>query len=84
MASPVAHLPGLGPVTVRRLAEIGITSQDELRAAGSVAVFHQLRFRFGREVTLNALYGLEAAIRGIDGGEIDQPMKQQLKQAAGR
>jgi DNA transformation protein and related proteins len=73
----------LGPVTARRLAEVGITDADSLRAAGAVTAFRMLRFRFGRAVTLNALYGLDAAIREVHWREIDEERKAQLRIEAG-
>ncbi len=38
----------LGPVMERQLAEVGIASEEELRAAGSVEAFARLRFAFPR------------------------------------
>ena len=76
-------LHGLGPVTAARLAEIGITTATELRAVGAVDAWRRLRFRFGRHVTLNALYGLESAISGIHWRDIDATIKARLKRDAG-
>lgn len=83
MKSSVETMHSLGPVTAKRLAEVGITDADALRAAGAVTAFRMLRFRFGRAVTLNALYGLDAAIRNVHWREIDDDRKARLRLEAG-
>jgi DNA transformation protein len=83
LSDAVAKLPSLGPVTAMRLAEVGITTPAALRKIGAVAAYKKLRFRFGRDVTLNALYGLEAAVRNIDWRLIDQAEKARLRHEAG-
>jgi DNA transformation protein len=83
MIAPVEGLHSLGPVTARRLAEVGIRDVETLRRTGAVAAYWKLKFRFGRDVTLNALYGLDAAIRGVHWREIDDARKATLKREAG-
>jgi hypothetical protein len=53
----IEDVPNLGPFTAKRLAEIGVTNEGELRAMGAVAAYHRLKFLFGRGITLNALWG---------------------------
>jgi DNA transformation protein and related proteins len=79
----VESMHSIGPVTAKRLAEVGITNADSLRAAGAVTAFRMLRFRFGRAVTLNALYGLDAAVRDVHWREIDEERKAELRLEAG-
>ncbi|MEO6395264.1 MAG: TfoX/Sxy family protein [Devosia sp.] len=83
MPTGIAALSSLGPVTTRRLAEIGVHTPDQLRALGSVAAYRKLKFRFGREVTLNTLYGLEAAIRDVHWRRIDAEIKAMLRRELG-
>jgi DNA transformation protein len=83
MSKAVAALSSLGPVTAARLAEIGIDTVESLAEAGAVAAYQRLRFRFGKAVTLNALYGLDAAIRNVHWREIDAGRKEELRRAAG-
>ena len=75
MAASVEDLHSLGPVTAKRLAEVGIADAETLRKTGAVAAYKKLKFRFGRDVTLNALYGLDAAIRNVHWREIDDARK---------
>jgi len=83
MKTPVEGLHSLGPVTAKRLAEVGIADAESLREIGPVAAYKKLRFRFGRDVTLNALYGLDAAIRNVHWREIDDTRKAELRREAG-
>ena len=56
----------LGPVTAEWLAAIGVATLADLAALGAVEAYARLRFVHGRQVTRNALFGMEAAIRGVD------------------
>jgi DNA transformation protein len=82
MSGAVADLHSLGPVTAARLAEIGIVSQVALIEAGAVGAYRRLKFRFGKAVTLNALYGLDAAIRNVHWRTIDEERKAELRRLA--
>jgi DNA transformation protein len=77
-----AIFPGIGPVTERRLIEVGIADVAALRKLGVVKAYQRLKFRYGKDVTLNALYGLEAVLRGVDWTAIKQERKDELKHAA--
>jgi DNA transformation protein len=77
-STPVSDLRNLGPVTARRLAEIDVDTLGDLAGLGSVEAYARLRFRFGRQVTLNALYALEAALRDVDGRSLSAADKRAL------
>ncbi|MBF9234716.1 TfoX/Sxy family protein [Microvirga alba] len=62
--APISTLPGVGPVTQAWLDEVGIHTVGDLQALGSVEAYRRLKFMLPRRVSLNALYGLEAALRG--------------------
>jgi hypothetical protein len=64
----IAELRNLGPVTQRRLAEVGIATEAELRRVGAEEAWRRLRFAFGKDVTLNALYALEGRWSAAAGG----------------
>lgn len=70
----------LGPVSQAWLAEIGITTVDELRAAGVLPVYRLLKEMYPERVSLNLLWGLEAAARGIDWRDLTAADKAQLQQ----
>lgn len=66
----------LGPATERMLVEVDICGPEDLRRLGAVAAYRRLKFRFGRGVSLNALYALEGALSDRDWREIDRGLKE--------
>jgi DNA transformation protein and related proteins len=80
--APVSTLPGLGPVTEGWLAEAGIRTVQELRAIGPVEAYRRLKFMMPRQVNLNALYALEAALRGYHWLDLPQDVKAALQREA--
>jgi DNA transformation protein len=72
-------LINLGPKSRQWLAEIGIYSIDDLRNAGSIPTYKILKERYPKKVSLNLLWGLEAAIREIDWRELSEADKELLK-----
>ena len=65
----IHDMRGLGPATERMLAEIDVTTPDELRAIGADEAFRRLRFRHG-EVSTNALHAMEGALTDRDWREV--------------
>ena len=86
MAKPRAKtssvFPGVGPVTERRLIAVGVGDLATLRKLGAVKAYQRLKFRFGKDVTMNALYGLEAVLSGVHWRAIPQARKDALKREA--
>ena len=81
--APISSLPGIGPVTQGRLAEAGIHTVSDLKATGSVEAYRRLKFMFPRHASLNALYGLEAALRCCHWLDLPQDVKAALHREAG-
>ena len=75
-------LRNIGPKTLARLGEVGIKSLADLREVGSLDAYRRLKFRFPREVSLNALYALEAALLGCHWRDLPAGCKAELKRAA--
>lgn len=75
----MANLRKLGPKSREWLAEIGITTFEEVERLGSVEVYRRLKASRPREVSLNMLYGLQAAILDIPWQHLPQDVKDQLK-----
>lgn len=80
MVTPIEDLPNLGPVTRRWLADVGIEDEEALRDIGAVAAYVRLRFAQGR-VSLNALYALHGALRGIPWTAIGEEERAELRRA---
>ena len=77
--APVDSLPGIGPATLSWLKEIDIRSVGDLRSIGSVEAYRRLKFMLPRRVSLNALYALEAALRGCHWLDLPQDVKSALQ-----
>lgn len=68
----------IGPVSRRWLAEVGIYTVDDLREAGVIPTYLLLKEIYPERVTLNLLWGLEAAVRDIDWRELTPSDKEAL------
>ncbi|MEQ1929497.1 MAG: TfoX/Sxy family DNA transformation protein [Parvularculaceae bacterium] len=79
----VRDLLNLGPVMENRLAEVDITTAEQLARIGVVEAYARLKFAFGAAITLNALYAMDAALDGLDWRELPEERKTELRQAAG-
>ena len=75
-------LRNIGPKTLARLGKVGIKTLADLRDVGSLDAYRRLKFRFPREVSLNALYALEAALLGCHWRDLPAGCKAELKRAA--
>lgn len=61
----MAALRNLGPASLRMLAAAGISTDEDLRALGSVAAYLAVK-RTGANASLNLLWALEGALTGRD------------------
>lgn len=75
----IRRLPNLGPKSVSWLAEVGIHSADELRAVGAVDAYRRLKHWNPRQVGLNALYAMHAALAGVHWRAVDAETKANLR-----
>ncbi|MBS3649205.1 TfoX/Sxy family protein [Pseudaminobacter sp. 19-2017] len=76
---PLASLPNLGPRTAWFLDEIGVATEADLRRLGAVDAYRRLKFQFGRQISLNALYALAGAIENRDWRSFNEEEKAQLR-----
>lgn len=83
MSAEIEALPNLGPKSACWLAEIGVETEAQLRAAGAVATWKRLRFRFDRGVNVNALYALEGALAKCDWRDLPPETIARLRAEAG-
>lgn len=81
MRSPFLQVRNLGPMSAYMLAEAGIESVEDLRALGAVEAYARLRFAFGRRISLNALWALDAGLADIDWRTLPEHRKAELKVA---
>ncbi len=74
----IQDMRNLGPKMALWLAAVDIHTAEDLRTLGSVGAYRRLKFRFGKEITLNALYAMEAALRDCDWRALSPETKQAL------
>jgi DNA transformation protein len=70
-------------VSVRWLEAAGITSVADLRRIGAVAAYGRVSFQQGKQVSLNLLYALHAALKGVRWDEVTTAEKRRLRREAG-
>lgn len=69
----------LGPQMELWLKEVDVSSDQELREIGAVAAYSRLRFMFGKQVSIIALYAMQAALIGCDWRSITSEEKAALR-----
>jgi DNA transformation protein len=72
----------VGPVSAGWLREIGIESADDLKRMGVVEAYRRANANHPDKVSLNLLYGLEAALVGIHWNALPQERKDELRREA--
>ncbi|MBN8590982.1 MAG: TfoX/Sxy family protein [Anaerolineae bacterium] len=75
----LASLKNIGPKTREWLHEVGIHTPADLDRFGAVEVYKRLKERFPEKVSLNALWGLQAAILDIHWTALPPDMKDDLR-----
>ncbi len=76
-AQSIRDLEGLGPKSEEMLARAGITTVEELQEIGAVVAFVRAR-RADPGVSLNLLWGLEAALSGLPWQEVARKYRTSL------
>ena len=74
----IADLAGIGPKSAERLVVVGIASFEQLDELGAVGAYLLLKDAFTKWTSLNALWGIQAALMEIDWRELPVEIKDQL------
>ena len=74
----IENLRNIGPKTAKWLGEINIHTIDELEAAGALNVYRRLKAHLPHKVSLNALWGIQAALLDLPWRELPPEIKQTL------
>lgn len=82
MSRNLASLKNLGPVTARRLVDLGISDENDLRRIGPVVAYRRLRFAFPIGTTLVALHALHGALTNTLWTDLPAEAKFALRHAA--
>ncbi len=72
-------IKNMGPKSRVWLHEIGIDTLEDLEAIGAVEAYRRLKTSRPTEVSLNALWGLQAALLNIRWNALTPEMKADLK-----
>jgi DNA transformation protein len=69
----------MGPKSSKWLASVGIHTLDDVARLGVVETYKRVRAAHPDKVSLNLLWGLQAALLEIPWKELPQDIKEQLK-----
>jgi DNA transformation protein len=72
----------IGPKSSEWLASIGVNSLEDVATLGVVETYKRVKAAYPEKVTLNMLYGLQAALLDIPWNELPQDIKDQLRKEA--
>ena len=83
--TPLTDLRNIGPTIARRLCEVDIRTERDLRALGAAEAFRRIwKKRPGRRPPVcYFLYSLEGALRDVHWNDLPQDVKSRLRKAAG-
>ena len=72
-------MKNMGPKSREWLASIGVHTMDDVANLGVVETYKRVKAAYPEKVTLNMLWGLQAALLGIRWDELPPEIKSELK-----
>jgi len=69
----------LGPKSSEWLASVGVHTLDDVARLGVVETYKRVKAAHPEQVTLNMLWGLQAALLNIPWNELPPDIKEELK-----
>lgn len=75
----IISVRNIGPKTGDWLRAVGINTRGDLEDLGAVEAYRRLKTAFPKQVSLNALYGLQAAILDMHWNDLPPDMKADLR-----
>lgn len=72
-------MKNLGPKSREWLASVGVHSLDDVARLGVVETYKRVKAAYPEKVTLNMLWGLQAALLGIRWDELPTDIKSELR-----
>lgn len=72
-------MKNMGPKSSEWLASVGIHTLDDVVALGVVEAYKRVKAAYPDRVSLNLLYGLQAALLDISWNELPPDIKAELK-----
>jgi DNA transformation protein len=74
----LSHLVNIGEKTEHFLQEVGVSTQQELQAIGSVEAWRRLKRLHPEQATLTSLYRLQGALLGVPWNKLPEEIMEQL------
>lgn len=72
-------MKNLGPKSSEWLASVGVHTLEDVARLGVVETYKRVKAAFPEKVTLNMLWGLQAALLGIPWNELPPDIKRELR-----
>jgi DNA transformation protein len=72
-------MKNMGPKSREWLASVGIHSLDDVAKLGVVETYRRVKAAYPEKVSLNLLYGLQAALLDLPWNELPPDIKKELK-----
>jgi DNA transformation protein and related proteins len=72
-------MKNMGPKSSEWLASIGVHSLEDVAKLGVVETYKRVKAAYPEKVSLNLLYGLQAALLDISWHELPADIKEELK-----
>ena len=70
----------IGPKSSEWLASVGVYTLDDVVNQGVVETYKRVKAAYPEKVSLNLLYGLQAALLDLPWNELPPDIKEELKQ----
>jgi DNA transformation protein len=70
----------MGPKSSEWLASVGVHTLDDVVNLGVVETYKRVKAAYPEKVSLNLLYGLQAALLDLPWNELPPDIKEELKQ----
>lgn len=81
MTNPIEHLRNLGSKTGKLFRDVGVTTVEDLRKIGPVEAYYRLKTLSPQNVSLNALWAIQAGLLDIDWRQLPTEIKSKLRMA---
>ena len=72
-------MKNMGPKSRGWLASVGVHSLDDVANLGVVETYRRVKAAYPEKVSLNLLYGLQAALLDLPWNELPTDIKEELK-----
>ena len=72
-------MKNIGPKSSEWLASVGVHTLDDVAAIGVIEIYKRVKAAYPDKVSLNLLYGLQAALLDLPWNELPPDIKAELK-----